>query len=142
MAISVTVDVILFAVENQVLHVLLIQRKNPPFADAWAFPGGFLDEGEDLEPAALRELQEETGLSLEDGELWQLGAYGTPGRDPRGHTITVAFFGVLPEDMPEVRGADDAAKAQWWPIESLPELAFDHGDILNEALAAVAGTDD
>ena len=138
MATALTVDVVLFATLEQRLRVLLIQRKNAPFQGSWAFPGGFVDEGEDLEPAARRELEEETGLCLPDGSLRQLGAYGTPGRDPRGHTVTVAYFGFMAGGIPEVHGADDAGDAKWWPMDGLPELAFDHGAILKEAHAALA----
>jgi 8-oxo-dGTP diphosphatase len=123
---AVCVDVILISESNK---VLLIQRKNEPFADFWAFPGGFVDENEDLLDAAIRELEEETGVRNDD--LMQLRAYGTPGRDPRGHVISVVFCGISSQKN-EIKAADDAKDAKWFPIDDLPELAFDHKKIMQD----------
>ena len=92
-----------------------------------------MDDGEDLEPAMKRELEEETGLKIKNAT--QLGAYGTPGRDPRGHTVTVAFYTLIEDRFTQqVKGADDAADAQWFNIHHLPGIAFDHAEIIADAL--------
>lgn len=109
-------------------QVLLIQRKNPPFQSKWALPGGFLDRDEDALTAARRELQEETGLKCRD--LIEFGAFTTPGRDPRGRTATVAFFTFLKRNSGKPVAADDAENVQWFPIDRLPHLAFDHKKII------------
>ncbi len=124
----VTTDVVLFRNHEDTPEVLLIKRAKEPFAGQWAFPGGFVDEGEDLEAAALRELQEETGLTAVT--LFQYRTVGTPGRDPRGHTISVVYAGMCPLEDSAVTGGDDAAEAAWFPLGDLPELAFDHAEIL------------
>lgn len=130
---ALTADVVLFASGPDDLEVLLIQRDAPPFQDAWAFPGGFVDIGESLEEAARRELAEET--SIRGVPLDQLGAFGDPERDPRGHVVTVAFLGLIPSEVihPPEAGSD-AAQAQWWSVDNLPRLAFDHARILTCAL--------
>lgn len=112
-------------------HLLLIKRKNEPFKDMWAFPGGFVEDDEDLEPAARRELEEETGLRVP--VLKQLCAVGTPGRDPRGRTVSVIYYGFIDEADSSIAGADDAAEAKWIPIKDINALAFDHMEILNFA---------
>lgn len=131
---SVTVDVAVLAkeVEAKQAKLLLIKRKNEPFQGAWALPGGFVDEMEPLQEAAKRELQEETSISGESCDLWQVGAFGDPGRDPRGWTITVAYTCVVREPIASLgtRAADDAADAQWFDISQLPALAFDHQKVI------------
>ena len=129
---SVTVDTIIFALEGGQLYVLLIQRKNEPFKDKWAFPGGFVDIDEPIETAAHRELQEETGLT--GIKLEQFRCYGDPGRDPRGRTITVSYITLLPAISRKIKGTDDAADAQWFSVKALPELAFDHDKVMLDAL--------
>ena len=125
---SVTVDIALVTTEERP-RVLLIRRKHEPFAGAWALPGGFVDEGERLVDAARRELLEETALSV--GELEQLHTYGDPGRDPRGWTISVVYWGqVMPGSIQPCAG-DDAAAVEWFPLDQLPRLAFDHDQILD-----------
>ena len=123
---ALTVDIVIVKVTHAGAEILLIQRGHPPFAGAWALPGGFVDENESLDTAARRELQEETGL--EQTRLQQLGAFGDPGRDPRGWTVSVAFWAQVAGDILP-RAGDDAAAARWWPLNDLPELAFDHAAI-------------
>ena len=134
---AVTVDIALFTVEgllNQLrLQVLLIERDAEPFAGAWALPGGFVREDEDLADAARRELAEETGLG--DAYLEQVVAVGTPGRDPRGHTVTVVWAGLVPGDASALCAGGDARRARWTDVDALPRLAFDHEALLGQALA-------
>ncbi|MCM4161835.1 NUDIX hydrolase [Antarcticibacterium flavum] len=125
--IGITVDAVVFVREEKDLRVLLIKRKNDPFKNQWALPGGFLEENESLVAGAKRELDEETGLKPK--ELYQIKAFGDPGRDPRGRIISIAFLGVL-ERVEEVKGGDDAGEARWFPVSNLPELAFDHSEII------------
>lgn len=127
---AVTTDCVVFALDGQDLKVLLIERGNPPFKGCWAFPGGFLNMDETAEQGALRELKEETGLELQS--IKQIGAFTDVDRDPRGRVITIAFYSLTKISF--VEGSDDAAKAQWFAIDTLPPLAFDHAHILNEAL--------
>ena len=128
--IAVTVDAVIFFRKADILNVLLIQRKNEPFRNEWALPGGFLDENEAMEQGAIRELEEETGLKLE--KLQQVGAFGTPGRDPRGRTISIAFVGLIGAEA-KVKANDDAVDAKWFSLNDLPNLAFDHRKIISEA---------
>ena len=119
---AVTADCVVMTKES-VPQVLLIERGAAPFKGCWAFPGGFMNMDETTEQCAIRELEEETGLKLTG--LHQIGAYSKVGRDPRGRTITIAYL-VIADHPIAVTGQDDAAKAQWWPINALPPLAFDH----------------
>ncbi|HEY3829658.1 MAG TPA: NUDIX hydrolase [Solirubrobacteraceae bacterium] len=127
-----TVDVVVLTAEAGTLRILLIQRGNPPFEGGWALPGGFVEEGEQVAAAASRELAEETGLRL--GALELLGVYDTPGRDPRGWTVSVVYLARV-QGASEVIGADDASEARWFDVEELPELAFDHALIVADARA-------
>lgn len=129
--IFVTVDAVVLKIEQTGFFLLLIKRKNDPFRDYWALPGGFVDENEDLEVAAIRELEEETQIKV--NHLDQIGAFGKPFRDPRGHMVSVAYFCIVPENTIAV-AADDAKEVQWFSIKNLPKLAFDHSDIIKEAL--------
>lgn len=115
-------------------QVLLIQRGNPPFKGCWAFPGGFMNMDETTEQCAIRELEEETGLKV--SELQQIGAYSKVDRDPRGRTVTIAYL-VRVDKPVAVIGQDDAAQAEWWPLSALPQLAFDHEDIMRDALLLI-----
>jgi 8-oxo-dGTP diphosphatase len=124
---AVTVDVVIVTREARP-RVLLIRRKHDPFAGKWAIPGGFVDENEPLEDAAQRELFEETGVR--QARLEQLGAFGDPGRDPRGWTISVAFLAEIPAKSAKATAADDAAEVGWHRLDRLPPLAFDHAEIL------------
>jgi 8-oxo-dGTP diphosphatase len=130
----VTVDAVVFKVINNLNHVLLIQRKNEPFQDCWALPGGFVERDEDLYAAAKRELFEETHIASND--LQQLGAFGKPFRDPRGHVISIAYYGFVNENTQAVAD-DDAKAAQWFSVNELPEMAFDHREIINLALTKI-----
>jgi 8-oxo-dGTP diphosphatase len=112
-------------------QILLIKRKNEPFKGCWALPGGFVDEKEDLEQAALRELFEETQLKASD--LKQIGAFGNPNRDPRGHMVSVAYFGTVPEEVIAI-ASDDAKEIGWFSLKKLPALAFDHAEIISEGI--------
>ncbi|MFH8894241.1 NUDIX domain-containing protein [Streptomyces sp. NPDC017949] len=114
-------------------NVLLIERGWPPFEGAWALPGGHLDDGEAPHAAGARELAEETGLHMNVGDLHQIGVWDQPGRDPRGPYTTFAYVVVVPDGTPVTAG-DDARTARWWPLNDLPELAFDHADIINAAV--------
>ena len=128
----VTVDVVIFTLRAGSLQVLLVRRRRPPWEGMWAIPGGTIGGDEALEAAALRTLEEETGLG--DVFLEQLYTFGEPGRDARGRVITVSYFAVVPASHVVPRAAEDAEQVQWWPIDELPPLAFDHGDILSYAL--------
>ena len=127
---AVTADCVVMTREEQP-KVLLIERGGEPFKGCWAFPGGFMNMDETTEACAIRELEEETGLKV--GKVYQIGAYSKVDRDPRGRTITVAYLAAIDHPV-EVKGQDDAAKAQWWPLSRLPTLAFDHDDILQDAV--------
>lgn len=126
---AVTGDCIVITKEVNA-KVLLIQRADEPYKGCWAFPGGFLNMDETIEQCAIRELEEETGLKVYD--VHQIGAYSKVDRDPRGRTITVAYLAIIDNPI-SVLGQDDAAKAEWWPLSALPQLAFDHNDIINDA---------
>ena len=128
----VTVDCVIFRDSGLKKQVLLIRRKNDPFKDRWAFPGGFVDMDETLEHAAARELEEETGLT--GIHLQQLHAFSAIHRDPRARTIGIAFFGFLQDESIKAAGGDDAAEAAWFDLDKIPPLAFDHDDILQKAL--------
>jgi 8-oxo-dGTP diphosphatase len=130
---AVAVDILAFDNLSSRRKILLIKRGHEPYAGMWAIPGGHIEPQEDLVVAAVREFGEETGIKVEADDLYQLGAYGTPGRDPRGDNVSIAFIvnlghAVLPN------AGDDAAEAQWFPIADLPPLAFDHATVIADAL--------
>jgi 8-oxo-dGTP diphosphatase len=145
---SVTVDIVTLSVIDAELRVLLIRRGEHPFKGAWALPGGFVrvgdghrDQGEDLDAAAARELEEETSLPVENVHLEQLGAFGRAGRDPRMRVITVAYYALIrPDLVPLVKAGGDAASAAWVPVQGLRPsgLAFDHFEIVQRTVACVA----
>ncbi|HDS58984.1 MAG TPA: NUDIX hydrolase [Thermoplasmatales archaeon] len=111
-------------------HLLLIQRGREPFRGRWALPGGFVEYGETVEAAVVREVREEAGLETRIIRL--LGVYSHPERDPRGHTVSVVF--LLEVVGGTLRGGDDAARATWFSLDDLPQLAFDHDTIVRDAL--------
>ncbi len=119
-------------------HVLLIRRANEPFRGQWALPGGFLDvDAEDLQATARRELKEETGLAAPP-DMPLVGIYSRPGRDPRGHTVTGVWLALYDWPPPAPRADDDAADAAWRPATNTGPLAFDHQDIIADALKLAA----
>jgi 8-oxo-dGTP diphosphatase len=126
----VTVDIVLFTIRDRRLHLLLIKRLAKPFEHRYALPGGFVLENESLDAAAIRELREETGVS--DVYLEQLYTFGDPKRDPRGRVITVAYYALVPQNQ-ALQAGTDAAEAAWFPVEELPNLAFDHRRIAEYA---------
>ncbi len=119
-------------VQGDQYSVLLIERGGEPFKGRYALPGGFVEYGEDIEGAIHREIQEETGLT--GLPFRQFRTFGKPGRDPRGHTVSVVYVAVLIGEAPVVTGGDDAASADWFSVQRLPDLAFDHGHILGLVL--------
>ena len=137
---AVTADCIVITKEAEP-KVLLIERGDNPFKGCWAFPGGFMNMDETTEQCAIRELEEESGLKV--SEVHQIVAYSKVDRDPRGRTVTVAYLAIIDEPM-AVKGQDDAAKAQWFPLTAFldkpsgkaerPELAFDHDEIMHDAI--------
>jgi 8-oxo-dGTP diphosphatase len=128
---ALTVDSVVFGIDAQDLKVLLIKRALDPFAGKWALPGGFVRVGETLDAAVRRELAEETGL--EKVFLEQLYTFGDPGRDPREHTVSVAYYALVRLSDHRVRAATDAREAQWHSTMKTPRLAFDHTEILGVA---------
>jgi ADP-ribose pyrophosphatase len=128
---AVTADCIVFAGQGTDLQVLLIERRHAPCQGCWAFPGGFMNINETADDAARRELREETGLDV--SEVVQVGAFTQIDRDPRERVITIAYYTLLPNTT-EVSGADDALQARWFSLAALPPLAFDHAEILQQAL--------
>ena len=134
---AVTVDIAVFTIRDDALHVLLIQRGGEPFLGAWALPGGFVRPDEDLDQAAARELAEETGLRAGSWYLEQLGSYGAPERDPRMRVVTVAYWAIA-ADVPAPRGGGDALAAALTPVRDIEgggvRLAFDHERIVRDAV--------
>ena len=128
--IAITVDAVIFKDLKSSARILLIKRKNDPFKNQWALPGGFLEENESLKMGAKRELLEETGVEVE--LLKQLKTYGSLNRDPRGRTISIAFIGKVKNGV-IIKAGDDAKAAEWFGLNELPELAFDHSKIIKDA---------
>ncbi|MBS3146416.1 NUDIX hydrolase [Candidatus Woesearchaeota archaeon] len=129
---SVTVDIIIFSIISNELKVLLIKRNVEPFKKFWAIPGGFVKMDESLEAAAIRELQEETGVK--DVYLEQLYTFGDPNRDPRTRVITVSYFALINAEKVKLMATTDASDVNWYSITKVPKLAFDHDKILRYAL--------
>lgn len=128
---AVTTDVVVFTIRDRRLNLLLIERGGEPFRGIWALPGGFLDIDEDLEACAKRELEEETGVS--GVYLEQLYTFGKPDRDPRERVISIAYYALVPSDRLQVKAASDASDAKWFALDEMPELAFDHNQIIKQA---------
>lgn len=135
----VTVDAVVYLKDNGNLKFLLIQRGNEPFKGQWAFPGGFVDMDEELHDAVKRELYEET--ALQNIALTQMQTFGKLGRDPRGRMITITFIGKTTPENTNVKAGDDAHKAKWFEAENLPDLAFDHEDVMDFAKKWIAKND-
>lgn len=134
---SLTVDCVVFGLNDADLKVLLIQRDIPPFRGEWALPGGFVHLDESLEAAALRELQEETGV--EKIFLEQLYTFGAIDRDPRERVVTVAYYALINLNEYSLKATTDARNAEWFPVAAVPQLAFDHAQILATALTRLKG---
>ncbi len=129
---ALTVDMVIFSVFEESLKILLVKRKYPPFENCWALPGGFVEKDEDIEPAAKRELEEETGVK--DICLEQFGVFGKPGRDPRGRTVSTVYFAVVNYSQVKPVASDDAEEARWFSLNMMPELAFDHQEVIIKAV--------
>lgn len=127
---ALTVDNVIFTVIAKQLAVVLVKRKYGPYEGMWALPGGFVEDNEETPAAAARELEEETGLK--QIKLQRFGSFDAVGRNPRGRTVAIGYYGVTAEKP--VVGADDAALAEWTPLRKVKTLAFDHNKILQEAI--------
>lgn len=140
--VAVTVDIVIMTIRDGALRVLLVERGADPFAGSWALPGGFVEPEEDAHAAAVRELAEETGVDAADFHLEQLATYSAPHRDPRMRVVSIAHLAFAP-DLPDPIDGSDAVSARWWGVEDLlddpesPQLAFDHEQILRDALERV-----
>ena len=136
---GLTVDCVIFGLdlEEESLKVMLIERDVEPFAGMWAIPGGFVRNGETLSEGAMRELREETGIT--EVFLEQLYTFGNPGRDPRGWIVSVAYYALVSPEKHSIQATTDARQARWFPVTSVPRLAFDHAEILNTALGRIRG---
>jgi 8-oxo-dGTP diphosphatase len=135
--VTMSTDIVIFTIRDQRLETLLIQRRNPPFQGDWALPGGLVEQDEDLDACARRELEEETGVT--ELPLEQLHAFGAPHRDPRGRVVTVAYFTLVrAECLKPPRAASDAAAVRWFSVDGLPYLAFDHAEIVTLARRRLA----
>ena len=125
-------DALVFSKSGEHLQLLLIRRKNEPNVGMWAFPGGFVEDDEELEAAAIRELEEETGLKLP--AMKQVHTFGKVGRDPRFRTVSIVYYAIVNAADHSVKGADDALEAQWVNVKDITEMAFDHKQNLEFAL--------
>jgi len=134
---SVTVDCVVFTVQHNVLKLMLIKRGTEPFKDEWALPGGFVRIDENIESAATRELKEETGI--DHIFLEQLYTFGEVDRDPRERVISIAYYALVSSDNQTVAADTDAVNAEWFAVEELPALAFDHEHIISTAYARLKG---
>jgi len=130
---AVATDCVVFGFDGRELKVLLIERGVAPFKGMWAFPGGFMRMDETAEECVLRELREETGLTLHN--VRQLGVFSGVNRDPRERVVSIAFYSLARHS--EVRCGDDASGARWWPLAEVPQLAFDHDYILRQAMQRI-----
>jgi 8-oxo-dGTP diphosphatase len=125
---AVSADIAVIRKAGKSMEILLIRRKNPPFQGMWALPGGFMEIDETLEETATRELGEETGLK--NVKLKQLMAFSQVDRDPRTRVVTVVFYGMVSLENSLARGGDDAERAEWFAMDNLPPLGFDHNQII------------
>jgi len=129
---AVTTDTLVYREGKDCIEVLLIKRKKEPYKDYWALPGGFLEMDETPEDGAKRELMEETSLSID--VLKEIGTFGDLDRDPRGRTITIAFYTFIDHRLKEAKASSDAAEVGWFSVEDLPAMAFDHKEIFKEGI--------
>ena len=129
---AVAVDVVLFTIQAGTLKVLLVRRQQAPYRGAWALPGGIVGAEESVDAAALRELQEETNIG--NVYLEQLYTFGDTNRDPRGRVLTVAYYALVNQQQLELKARQRVTEADWFPVRRLPELAFDHRQIIEYAL--------
>lgn len=134
---ALTVDCVIFGLDDGKLKILLIERGLEPYKGRWAFPGGFVDMEETIDAAAMRELQEETGLK--NVFMEQLCTFGGVDRDPRGRVVSVAYFALVNKINSQVKAGDDASNAKWFTISETPQLAFDHDMILRVAFNRLKG---
>jgi 8-oxo-dGTP diphosphatase len=132
---ALTVDAVIFSKSDEGLDVLLIRRAHEPFKDRWAFPGGYVNIDEVIDNAAYRELNEETNIS--DVSLKRFDIFDAIDRDPRERTVTVVYYGFFNGSKVLIKAGDDAKDAKWFPVNKLPELAFDHSAILKKLLEEV-----
>lgn len=135
--IKLSVDAVVFGYEAGKISVLFIKRKYEPFKGSWAVPGGFILENETLEEAVQRELAEETGVQI--NYLEQLYTFGNPQRDPRGRVISIAYFALVKPKTFKIEASTDAEEVQWFSLDKLPTLAFDHTEILQIAIERLRG---
>jgi 8-oxo-dGTP diphosphatase len=136
---DLAVDVVAFTVHESRLKTLLIQRKHSPFQGKWAIPGGFVEHNEPLDEAAYREFEEETSIPPKFF-MEQLYTFGDPNRDPRGRVVSAVYLATIPQTWMELGMAgSDAASLQWFDVEDLPEMAFDHAEIMRVALERLRG---
>lgn len=129
---GVTVDLVIFTVDDKKLKILLIKRASEPFDGYWSIPGGFLMKGKSLEDAASRVMEEKTGV--QEVYLEQLYTFGKPDRDPRARIITVTYFALIPWKRLNQPGSRKVSDLAWFPVDEVPELAFDHLEILRRAV--------
>lgn len=134
---ALTVDCVIFGLDEEELKVLLIERGCEPFEGRWAIPGGFVRPGESVDAAAQRELEEETGVSKVF--LEQLYTFGSPERDPREHVVSVAYYALVNINQHNLHASTDARAAAWFSVHDIPELAFDHNEILDMAITRLKG---
>jgi len=136
-SIKLSVDAVVFGYEAGAISILLIKRKYEPFKGKWAIPGGFVLNEESLEEAVERELKEETGVEI--NYLEQLYTFGSPNRDPRSRIVSVAYFGLVSPSTFKIFASTDAEEVQWFKMDELPKLSFDHKEILQLAIARLQG---
>jgi 8-oxo-dGTP diphosphatase len=128
---AVTTNVVVFTLRDERLKLLLVRRQHDPYRGMWALPGGFIGAGEDLDASAMRELEASTGVA--GVYLEQLFTFGSPDRDPRERVISVAYYALVPSEKLQLRNARSTEHVGWFPLNGLPDLAFDHGDMVKVA---------
>ena len=126
-------DSVVFGFDGKEMYILLIERGNEPFKGMWALPGGFMKPDETIEQCAVRELKEETDVSVKQEDIRQFNVYSQLDRDPRYRVMSVSFYALVVKQT--VKGGDDANGAAWFPVKQLPDLAFDHDIIINDAMS-------